>query len=57
MRLEQIAQMYGMNDYYDMYSGNVYQLSKATDNGDGTLSVPVYYGNRLVGYAKMEKIR
>ena len=55
MRLEQIAQMYGMQDYYDMYTGNVYQLSKAIDNGDGTLSVPVIYNTRLIGYAQMEK--
>ena len=55
-RLEQIAQTYGMHDYYDMYTGNTYQLSKAIDNGDGTLSVPVICNSRLIGYAQMEKV-
>lgn len=55
MRLEEIARMYGMNDYYDMHTGRVYHLSEATDNGNGTQSVPVTQSGDLIGYATMEK--
>ena len=56
MRLEKVAETYGMSaDYYEQMTGRTYQLSKAIDNGDGTLSVPVIEGGQLIGYCKMEK--
>lgn len=55
MRLEQIVEAYGMNDYYDMSTGYIYELSKAIDNGDGTLKVPVKDGGTLIGYSTMNK--
>lgn len=56
MKLEEIAKQYGMNDYYDMYTGNVYKLSEAIDNKDGTLTIPVIFNSRLAGYVQMEKV-
>lgn len=55
MKLEEIAKMYGMTvDYLDHNTGYIYELSRATDNGDGTLKVPVRDGT-LIGYASMDK--
>lgn len=60
MRLEEIAKQYGMVDYLDQHTGYIYQLSKAINNGDGTLSVPVIDScsscNALIGYAHMNKV-
>ena len=57
MTLEEIAKTYGMHDYYDPLTGNIYQLSEAFDDGYDILIVPVInqYGNKnhLVGYAKI----
>lgn len=56
--LENIAKSYGMHDYYDQQAGKIYELSKAIDNGDGTLLIPVKSvlgDNLLIGYAKMQK--
>ena len=39
MKLEQIAKQYGMVDYLDNTTGNIYQLSKAIKDDDGTLLV------------------
>lgn len=55
MSLEDVVKQYGMNDYYDFISGNLYKLSKAIDNGNGTLKVPVENGEKIVGYAIMKK--
>jgi hypothetical protein len=57
MRLEEIARSYGMNDYYEMSTGRTYLLSKAMENPDGTLSVPVLQGGVLIGHCTMEKVR
>ena len=57
MSLEEIAKTYGMNDYYDMYTGKVYHLSRAIDNGDDTLNIPVSECGKLIGYAKMDKVK
>ena len=59
MKLEQIAKQYGMVDYLDNTTGNIYQLSKTIEDDDGTLLVPVvssYGGNLLIGYARMEDV-
>lgn len=59
MKLEQIAKQYGMVDYLDNTTGNIYQLSKVIEDDDGTLLVPVvssYGGNLLIGYARMEDV-
>ena len=59
MKLEQIAKQYGMVDYLDNTTGNIYRLSKAIEDDDGTLLVPVvssYGGNLLIGYARMEDV-
>ena len=57
MNLETITELYGMEDYLDMVTGYIYELSKAIDNGDGTLKIPVKdYGTKnLIGYATMNK--
>lgn len=59
MKLEQITKQYGMVNYLDNTTGNIYQLSKAIEDDDGTLLVPVvssYSSNLLIGYARMEDI-
>lgn len=57
MKLEEIAKMYGMHDYYDMHTGRTYALSQAKQNpdNDNMLRVPVYEGNGQIGTAIMEK--
>lgn len=59
MRLEQIAKQYGMTDYLDHNTGKIYQMSKAVQDTDGTLLVPVVSicgDGILVGYARMQKV-
>lgn len=56
MKLEQTVKTYGMNDYYDMNTGYTYELSKAIDNNDGTLKVPVKDSGILIGYSTMKKV-
>lgn len=53
--LKQIAQMYGMVDYYDMHTGCTYHLSKAIGGTKGKLNVPVTCDGHLIGYARMER--
>ena len=58
MMLEEIAKLYGMNDYLDVNTGYIYKLSEAIDDGEGNLLVPVVDilgDNVLLGYAKMHK--
>ena len=58
MNLETIAKTYGMVDYMDQTTGNIYELSKAFDDGEDMLLVPViapFGDNVLVGYARMKK--
>ena len=57
MTLEKIVEMYGWNDYYDMNTGYIYQLSQSVDNGDGTSKVPVVEDGNLIGYATMKGVR
>lgn len=57
MTLEKIVEMYGWNDYMDMNTGRIYQLSQSIDNGDGTSRVPVVEGGSLIGYASMKGVR
>ena len=56
MMLEEIAKLYGMNDYLDVNTGYIYKLSEAIDDGEENLLVPVVDilgDNVLLGYAKM----
>ena len=58
MKLEDVAKTYGMVDYMDKESGYIYELSKAFDDGEGMLLVPVieaFGDNILIGYARMKK--
>ena len=58
MKLEDVEKTYGMVDYMDQESGYIYELSKAFDDGEGMLLVPVidtFGDNVLVGYARMKK--
>lgn len=58
MMLEEIAKLYGMNDYLDVNTGYIYKLSEAIDDGEENLLVPVVDtlgDNVLLGYAKMHK--
>lgn len=58
MRLEEVAKTYGMVDYMDPTNGNIYELSKAIDDGAGMLLVPIiapYGDSLLLGYDKMHK--
>ena len=58
MTLEKIVEMYGWNDYMDMNTGRIYQLSQSIDNGDGTSRVPVVEGGSLIiGYVSMKGVR
>lgn len=59
MTLEKIVEMYGWNDYMDMNTGRIYQLSQSIDNGDGTSRVPVTEnGNfNFIGYVTMKVVR
>ena len=59
MWLEQIAKQYGMIDYLDHNTGKIYQMSKAIQDTDGTLLIPVvstYGDNIFEGYARMRKV-
>lgn len=59
MYLEQIAEQYGMVDYLDHNTGKIYQLSKAIEDADSTLLVPVVsaFGDGILeGYARMQKV-
>lgn len=59
MYLEQIAEQYGMVDYLDHNTGKIYQLSKAIEDADNTLLVPVVsvFGDGILeGYARMQKV-
>lgn len=57
MLLEDIAKQYGMNDYLEVTTGKIYQLSKAFEGIPGTLVVPVEDNSTgtLLGYATMGK--
>ena len=57
MTLEKIVEVYGWNDYMDMNTGRIYQLSQPIDNGDGTSRVPVVEDGSLIGYASMKGVR
>lgn len=57
MTLEKIVEMYGWNDYMDMNTGRIYQLSNSINNGDGTSQVPVTENGELIGYATMKGVR
>ena len=55
MKLEEIAKVYGMNDYYDMATGRIYKLSNALPTGViGKVKVPVIEDGVLIGYCEME---
>ena len=56
MTLEKIVEVYGCNDYMDMNTGRIYQLSQSIDNGDGTSRVPVVEDGSLIGYAPMKGV-
>ena len=60
MWLEQIAKQYGMTDYLDHNTGKIYQMSKAIQDTDGTLLVPVVsiYGDGILkGMQGCRKLR
>ena len=57
MTLEKIVEMYGWNDYMDMNTGRIYQLSQSVDNGDDTSKVPVTENGNFIGYATMKGVR
>lgn len=55
MRLEDIADMYGMNDYYDNISGRIFHLSQAHyDECNNQTVVPVSEGGKVIGTTRME---
>lgn len=57
MSLENIVDTYGWEDYYDMATGRIFQLSKATSAGDSTSEVPVIQDGRIIGFATVNRIR
>lgn len=57
MRLEEIVDIYGWEDYYDMATGRIFQLSKATSAGDDTSEVPVIQDGGIIGFAMVNRIR
>lgn len=57
MSLESIVDTYGWEDYYDMATGRIFQLSKATSAGDNTSEVPVLEDGKLIGFATVNRIR
>lgn len=57
MQLEQIAQMYGMIDYYEARTGRIYYLSEARVSENGMLTIPVSKDGELIGFTRMEQPR
>lgn len=56
MRLETIAETYGMNaEYYDNMGGKIYHLTMASYDvcNDQTI-VPVSEGGKMIGVTRME---
>lgn len=54
MDLTDIIEMYGLVDYYDPYTGNIYKLSDSIDKGDYWL-VKVFCDGCLIGTTKVDK--
>lgn len=57
VNLEWIVDTYGWEDYYDMPTGRIFQLSQATSAGDDTSEVPVIQDGRIIGFATVNRIR
>ena len=55
MSLEDIIELYGCEDYYDMNSGLIYHLSEIKDEPAGTYPVRVSRGGNIIGTAKVRK--
>jgi len=56
--LESIIETYGWEDYLDMGTNRIYQLTEAIDNKDGTTSVPVIdTTGYFIGYVKVNKVK
>ena len=56
MDLTNIIEMYGLVDYMDQYTGNIYCLSMATEKDDKTYVVPVKdYSGILIGHCEIPK--
>jgi len=57
MKLEDIVDMYGWNDYLDMDTGNTYVLSEAKTIGEMS-KVPVISAVGLfIGHVKVDKVK
>lgn len=55
MKLEEIIEMYGKNDYMDMNTGKVYHLSKMEYHlYDNTTRVPVSENGYMIGEVKLK---
>ena len=54
MRLETVAETYGMVDYFEQRTGRIYQLSKAEKKDSNTLRIPVIQDGVFIGYAEMK---
>lgn len=55
MKLEQIIEMYGSNDYMDMSTGKIYHLSKMEYHlFDNTTRVPVSEDGVIIGEVKLK---
>lgn len=57
MSLENIVDTYGWEDYYDMPTGRIFQLPRATSAGDDTSEVPVVQDGEIIGFATVNRIR
>lgn len=55
MKLEEIIKLYGKNDYYEMNTGRIYQLSKMQYHlfSNETI-IPVEQCGRIIGTVKLK---
>ena len=50
MRLEEIIDTYGWNDWYEQPTGKIYMLSEAYINSKGQTLVPVSLDGTIIGH-------
>lgn len=57
MRLEEIVDTYGWQDYYDMVSGAIFKLSEAEKIKDNLYKVLVEQDGRIVGVTTVNRVK
>ena len=57
MRLEEIIDTYGWQDYYDMVSGVIFKLSEAEKIKDNLYKVLVEQDGRIIGVTTVNRVK